>query len=265
MCDTKETESERHNLNVYQPQNQSRQKIIKAEKSGSRHHRQASAEHLTLPFITTQSSCLLFSWLGSPRSHLVNVTGVPSLHSKYIWILMSFKPIHNSSWGSTREEEHLSSLSLAKSKQGIREEGTGLVHSAMLPGSHRTNRVDSLLHAIDRYGLHIMVSILGFSMFSFHCKCDYTLSYSNIFYGSFKNEMRNRNQSSATVTNNLHSGTAVPYIMMHMMYIQYHVWIYLIYISYISLNLTIAYLAILNLVNTLEQILHHSWFIGCYY
>lgn len=70
--------------------------------------------------------------------------------------------------------------------------------------------------------------------------------------------MRNPNQSSVIITNNLHSVTALPYIMMHMMYIQYHVWIYLIYISYISLNLTIAYLVILNLVNTLEQILHHS-------
>lgn len=68
----------------------------------------SNSSGLTLPFITTQSSCLLFSWLGSPRSHLVNVTGVPSLHSKYIWILMSFKPIHNSSFGSKQEETHSS-------------------------------------------------------------------------------------------------------------------------------------------------------------
>lgn len=103
-----------------------------------------------------------------------------------------------------------------------------------------------------------MVSILGFSTFSFHCKCDCTFSYSNLFYGSCKNEMRNPSQSLVIVTNNLHSRTAVPCIMMHLTYIQYHVWIYLIYILYISLNLTIAYLVILNRVNTLEQILHHS-------
>lgn len=53
--------------------------------------------YFTFPFITTQSSCLLLACVGSPSSQFVYVTGVPSVHSKYIWTLRSFSPIHNSS------------------------------------------------------------------------------------------------------------------------------------------------------------------------
>lgn len=62
---------------------------------------------LTGPHMMTQSSCVFRKLLGSNGCQNVKITGVLSVHSKFICMAVSCSPIHNSSTSDNPRKMHL--------------------------------------------------------------------------------------------------------------------------------------------------------------